>query len=43
MNKDNNTKIVVRTFLAWQEEKEEKWLREMSNKGWHLSRVGFLL
>jgi len=41
MNKNIDIKIVVRTFLAWQEEKEEKWLREMSNKGWHLSRVGF--
>lgn len=41
MNKNKDTKIIVRTFLAWQEEKEEKWLREMSNKGWHLSRVGF--
>lgn len=35
------TKRVVRTFFAWQEEKEEKWLGEMSKKGWHLTRVGF--
>jgi len=35
------TKRVKRTFLAWQEEKEEKWLSEMSKKGWHLVRVGF--
>jgi hypothetical protein len=34
-------KRVIRTFLAWQEEKEEKWLSEMSKKGWHLARVGF--
>jgi hypothetical protein len=41
MNRNEDTKIIVRTFFAWQEEKEEKWLREMSNKGWHLNRVGF--
>lgn len=35
------TKRVIRTFLAWQEGKEEKWLEEMSKKGWHLERVGF--
>lgn len=23
-------------FWAWQDEKEETWLREMSNQGWHL-------
>ena len=41
MNKREDTKTVVRTFFAWQEEKEEKWLRGMSNQGWHLNRVGF--
>jgi len=41
MNRNKDTKIIVRTFFAWQEEKEEKWLREQSNKGWHLCRVGF--
>jgi hypothetical protein len=35
------TKRVVRTFWAWQEEREEKWLADMSKKGWHLKRVGF--
>ena len=34
-------KTVVKVFFAWQEEKEEKWLREMSREGWHLNRVGF--
>ena len=28
-------------FWAWQDEDEEAWLREMSNQGWHLSRIGF--
>ncbi len=41
MNKSKDTKKIIRTFFAWQEEKEEKWLRKMSNEGWHLSRVGF--
>jgi len=41
MKENKNIKTVIRTFFAWQEEKEEKWLREMSNKGWHLKRVGF--
>ena len=36
-----DTKRVVRTFLAWQEEREEKWLAGMSKEGWHLKRVGF--
>lgn len=41
MKENKDIKTVVRTFFAWQEEKEEKWLREMSNKGWHLTRLGF--
>lgn len=41
MNERKDIKTVVRTFFAWQEEKEEKWLREMSGQGWHLNRVGF--
>lgn len=28
-------------FWAWQDEKEEAWLREMSQKGLHLSSLGF--
>lgn len=28
-------------FPAWQDEKEENWLRQMSLQGWHLSRLGF--
>jgi len=38
---DPDKKRVIRTFWAWQEEKEEKWLSEMSKKGWHLKTVGF--
>lgn len=27
-------------FWAWDDEKEEIWLREMSKKGWHLKSLG---
>ena len=30
-----------RWFWAWDDEKEEKWLTEMANNGWHLKNVGF--
>ncbi len=29
-------KRVFNIFLIWQEDKEERWLREMALKGWHL-------
>jgi len=32
---------VFKIFFAWQGEKEEKWLKEMSGGGWHLNRVGY--
>ncbi len=28
-----------RWFWAWEDEKEESWLREMAQKGWHLQNV----
>ena len=28
-------------FWAWDDEKEEAWLREMSQKGWHFKSVSF--
>ena len=34
-------KVVHRTFLAWDYDKEEKWLNDMSAKGWQLCDVGF--
>ncbi len=30
-----------RWFWAWQDEREEAWLAEMSREGWHLSEFGF--
>jgi hypothetical protein len=34
-------KNVFKVFFAWQEKKEEDWLRQMSKEGWHLNKVGF--
>lgn len=34
-------KTVFKVFFAWQEGKEENWLREMSKEGWHLTKAGF--
>ncbi len=43
VNQDNRRfKTVFKIFFAWQEKKEESWLREMSKKGWHLDNTGFL-
>ena len=30
----------IKWFWPWQDEKEEAWLRSMSQKGWHLSSIG---
>lgn len=30
-----------RWFWAWDDEKEEEWLRSMSLQGWHLQALGF--
>jgi hypothetical protein len=30
-----------RWFWAWNDDKEEAWLREMAQNGWHLTQVGF--
>ena len=35
-----NTIRKIKWFWAWQDEQEEAWLRNMSQKGWHLSSVG---
>ncbi|MFC2015295.1 DUF2812 domain-containing protein [Chloroflexota bacterium] len=35
-----NTIQKIKWFCAWQDEKEEEWLRSMSQKGWHLSSFG---
>lgn len=30
-----------RWFWAWNDDKEEAWLREMAQNGWHLQQLGF--
>jgi hypothetical protein len=37
---DKTTITKFRWFWAWQDEKEESWLGEMSGKGFHLAEVG---
>lgn len=39
----NSLKILkkMRIFLAWQDEQEEQWLREMAKSGWHLVNYNF--
>ncbi len=34
------TKTKFKWFWAWDDEKEEAWLREMSQQGWHLTSIG---
>ncbi len=36
-------KQCIRFFWVWQEEKEMKWLRQMSQKGWHLKNACIFL
>ncbi len=31
-----------RLFWAWEDEREEAWLREMSQQGWHLKKASLL-
>lgn len=38
---DANTLRKFKWFWAWEDEKEEAWLRNMSLEGWHLASVGF--
>ena len=35
------TKTIHKIFWAWQYEKEEQWLNQMSNQGYMLTHVGF--
>jgi len=42
MATDATTRTVFHLFWAWQDEKEERWLREMARKGWHLRRAGVI-
>ena len=34
-----NIKKVIKFYFVWSEDKEAQWLRNMSNKGWHLIKA----
>ena len=36
-----NTIVKHKWFWAWQDDKEEEWLSDMSKQGYHLSKPGF--
>lgn len=38
----NETKKEFKWFWAWNDEKEEQWLTEMAQQGWHLQSPGVL-
>ena len=42
MSTERETKVRWRLFWAWDDEKEEAWLREMARQGWHLRRPALL-
>ena len=35
------TMTKFRWFWAWNDDKEEAWLRQMAQSGWHLTQLGF--
>lgn len=39
MSAEKTTKTVLRLLLAWNDEKEGRWLAEQERSGWHLARV----
>ena len=38
MSAERKTRTVVRMLMAWNDEKEQRWLEEQERSGWHLSR-----
>jgi len=38
---EHKTLSKFKWFWAWEDEKEEAWLRQMSQSGWRLSSIGF--
>jgi len=43
MSEIKQIKRAVRIFWAWQDEREEQWLRHLAKQGWHLQHVNFLV
>ena len=39
MSGDKTTKTVFRILMAWNDQKEERWLAEQERAGWHLKTV----
>ncbi len=41
MTKEKSKKIkkVIKLYFVWSEDKEEQWLRNMANQGWHLKKA----
>jgi hypothetical protein len=39
MSGEKSTKTVVRMLMAWNDQKEERWLAEQERSGWHLKAV----
>lgn len=39
---ESTTLTMRKLFWAWEDEKEEIWLREMAHNGWHLDQVDFI-
>ncbi len=39
MSSGKQTKTVVRLLMAWNDEREERWLAEQERSGWHLKAV----
>ncbi len=38
MSNEPETRVEWRVFLAWHDDREEAWLRDMARQGWHLRR-----
>jgi len=43
MATEAKTRRVFRVFWAWNDDREEAWLREMARQGWHLRQAALVL
>ncbi len=39
MNEEKTTKRVVRLFMAWNDQKEQRWLEAQARSGWHVKSM----
>jgi hypothetical protein len=42
VNGDRSRRVAWRLFWAWEDDKEERWLREMARQGWHLRQAALV-